>query len=78
MNNMKSLRYSLPGLLLLTTVFFYSPFYAQNNVGLGTNMPHSSAALDITATDKGMLVPRMTSSQRAGIATPANLSLIHI
>ena len=30
-------------------------------VGIGTTTPHASAALDITASDKGLLLPRVTS-----------------
>jgi hypothetical protein len=44
--------------------------YAQ--VGVGTNSPHTSAALDIESTTKGLLTPRMTAAQRAAIGTPAN------
>ena len=33
---------------------------AQNNVGIGTNTPDASAKLDITATDRGMLIPRVS------------------
>ena len=45
--------------------------HAQNNVGINTNMPDASAALDISSTSQGVLVPRMTASQRALIASPA-------
>ena len=31
------------------------------------NIPHPSAILDMEADDKGMLVPRMTTSQRSNI-----------
>jgi hypothetical protein len=31
----------------------------KGNVGLGTNTPHESAALDITSTNKGVLLPRV-------------------
>jgi hypothetical protein len=41
-------------------------------VGVGTNSPHASAALDIESTTKGLLTPRMTAAQRAAIGTPAN------
>ena len=44
--------------------------YAQ--VGIGTNNPNSSAALDIESTTKGLLTPRMTAAQRDAIGTPAN------
>jgi hypothetical protein len=40
-------------------------------VGIGTTTPDASSALDITATDKGFLMPRMTTAQRIAIASPA-------
>jgi hypothetical protein len=40
-------------------------------VGIGTTTPDASAALDVTATDKGFLMPRMTTAQRTAIASPA-------
>ncbi len=45
--------------------------FAQNNVGIGTATPSSSALLDITSTTKGLLIPRMTTAQRSAIAAPA-------
>lgn len=45
--------------------------FSQNNVGIGTSTPNSSAILDITSTNKGLLIPRMTTAQRTAIATPA-------
>ncbi len=46
-------------------------------VGIGNTSPHASALLDLTATDKGMLVPRMTSAQRTAIASPATGLLVY-
>lgn len=46
------------------------------SVGINTSTPHSSAALDIVATNKGMLVPRLTEMQRNAIASPATGLLI--
>ncbi|MCF6349057.1 MAG: hypothetical protein L3J20_12280 [Flavobacteriaceae bacterium] len=40
-------------------------------VGIGTTTPDASSALDITSTDKGFLMPRMTTAQRTAIASPA-------
>ncbi len=58
-------------LLQLTFVF------AQNNVGINTT-PHISAALDITSTNKGLLVPRLTQNQRTtSIMTPAAGLLVY-
>lgn len=41
--------------------------FAQS-VGINTANPHSSAVFEIVSTDKGILVPRMTSSQRMSIS----------
>ena len=41
------------------------------SVGIGTASPNASAALDITSTTQGFLMPRMTSTERAAITTPA-------
>ena len=41
-------------------------------VGIGTNAPHPKAALEIKATDKGVLFPRMTTAQRDAIDDPPN------
>ena len=40
-------------------------------VGIGTTTPDASAALDITSTTGGLLVPRMTAVQRDAITSPA-------
>jgi len=45
--------------------------------GIGTLTPDASAQLDVTSNTKGILVPRMTSDQRTGIATPADGLLVY-
>ncbi|WP_192822057.1 tail fiber domain-containing protein [Rufibacter sp. LB8] len=67
---MKTIRYHRLGLhfalfLLSTGVF------AQQNVGINNPTPHASAVLDIAATNKGLLIPRLTEAQRQAIASPA-------
>ncbi len=57
-------------LQLLAFIFFIS-FAGFAQVGIGTTMPDGSAALDVTATDKGFLMPRMTTVQKDAIASPA-------
>ncbi|MCB9336650.1 MAG: hypothetical protein H6577_00820 [Lewinellaceae bacterium] len=47
------------------------------SVGIGTNPPDQSAQLDIESTDKGMLVPRLTTAQRTAIASPATGLLVY-
>lgn len=51
--------------------------FSQNNMGIGTTTPDASAVLDIQSTDKGLLIPRMTATQRAAIATPATGLLVY-
>lgn len=54
------------------TLFFIiltSLSFAQ--VGIGTNTPAPSAQLDISSTERGLLMPRMTMAQRNLIASPA-------
>jgi len=47
------------------------------NVGIGTTIPNSSSLLDLTSTNRGMLVPRMTALQKTAIALPATGLLIY-
>jgi len=64
-------------LTVLTIAIFTSCNYiAFAQVGVGTLTPDPSAMLDLTATDKGMLAPRMTSAQRIAISSPANGLLV--
>lgn len=46
------------------------------NIGFGTVNPDSSAMLDIVSTNKGLLIPRMTSGERQAIASPAKGLLV--
>ena len=39
-------------------------------MGIGTDEPHASALLDITATDKGLLIPRVTITDLTSNTTP--------
>ena len=48
------------------------PALAQTGgVGIGTATPHASAALEVSATTKGLLPPRLSQAQRDAIASPA-------
>ncbi|NTW31023.1 MAG: hypothetical protein HGB12_00035 [Bacteroidetes bacterium] len=49
------------------------------NVGIGTTSPASSAALEVSSTTQGALMPRMTTAQRSAIASPvAGLMVFNI
>lgn len=50
---------------------------AHAQLGVGTLEPDPSAQLEVSSTEKGVLVPRMTSVQRAGINSPANGLLVY-
>jgi len=43
----------------------------QGKTGIGTNSPAASSLVDITSTTLGVLLPRMTTTQRDAIASPA-------
>ncbi len=55
------------------------PSHAQQatGVGIGTTQPDNSAILDLSATDKGFLLPRMTLDERLNIKTPAKGLMIY-
>jgi hypothetical protein len=57
-------------------VFYFSLFTVDfangQNVGIGTNTPAASAMLDITSNNKGLLIPRMSSTDRLAIVSPAD------
>jgi len=55
----------------LAFVLFSSGILNGQGVGIGTITPDTSAALDINSTDKGFLMPRMTSEERDLISLPA-------
>ena len=55
-------------LVILTLLLAATATQAQ--VGIGTASPNSTAILDITASAKGLIVPRMTTTQRGAINSP--------
>jgi len=63
--------------LVILILFFSHTAKAQNtfpatgSAGIGTTTPNASALLDMESTAKGILIPRMTSTQRLAIASPA-------
>ena len=51
-------------------------YNTSGEVGIGTSSPSASALLDVTSTNKGILIPRMTSSQKNAISSPTTGLLI--
>jgi hypothetical protein len=64
----------------ITFFLFISLFLKVNNahaqVGLGTTNPHPTAVLDLSSNNKGILVPRMTLSEKNAIPNPAQGLLV--
>lgn len=60
----------ISGLLAVCTIGNAS---AQENVGIGTTAPNPKALLDLTSTDKGFLLPRVSTQQRLAIAPAAGV-----
>lgn len=58
--------------LLLAILFLLSTTsFSQVGINADGSLPVNSAMLDIKSTDKGVLIPRMTASQRIGINSTA-------
>ncbi|MES2765121.1 MAG: hypothetical protein V4642_04590 [Bacteroidota bacterium] len=81
-----SIRKKTPPGLLLKVVFcilFTTSItaFSQENVGIGTSTPDSSAILELStqllSTPKGVLLPRLTTAQRDAIILPAPTLLIY-
>jgi len=68
------------GLALSLMLFSNKKVFSQNNnVGIGTLTPAPTAILDLSppGNDKGFLVPRLTTTQRNNIVSPANGLLVY-
>lgn len=64
----------------LFVIFISSKFYAQNNMGIGTTTPNASSILELSSTDKGLLIPRVTldnAATAAPVTSPAEGLLIY-
>jgi uncharacterized protein (TIGR02145 family) len=57
--------------LPISVLLFFTLTSMAQNVGIGTTTPAASAQLDVSSTTKGLLPPRMTTTQRDAIASPA-------
>ncbi len=63
--------------LIFSPIFLFVTTILTAQVGIGTTSPDASSILDISASDKGILIPRMTKAQRDLISSPANGLLIY-
>lgn len=65
--------------LLLIVIFSVTSFFVTDaqSVGINTATPNASAILDVRSNNKGMLVPRTSSSSRIAIVNPAKGLLLY-
>jgi hypothetical protein len=65
--------------IFIITMFSANQLAAQTGIAINSDgsAADASAMLDVKATDKGMLVPRMTHAQKILIATPATGLMIY-
>jgi len=66
-------------LLLLVALVNRNTGYSQQSIGIGTKTPSPNAVLDISSTTKGVLLPRLNSTQLAtlkSILTPAEAGMM--
>ncbi len=63
---------------IITLVLCLDILHASSQgVGIGTSSPNNSALLDLNSTTKGLLMPRLTTSQMFAIQSPAAGLLIY-
>ncbi|MEP7143519.1 MAG: hypothetical protein ABI707_11645, partial [Ferruginibacter sp.] len=62
---------SIMALILMTL-----PIRAQN-IGIGTTSPNASAALEIKASTRGLLIPRTSTASRTAIVNPAKGLMVY-
>jgi len=61
-------------LFFIVSLMYFTSTFSQQNVGISDTPinPHASSMLEIQSTEKGLLIPRMTTAQRLAINAPAN------
>ncbi|MBS1602685.1 MAG: hypothetical protein JST42_08450, partial [Bacteroidetes bacterium] len=64
-------------ILVFFAICVLCAFSRAQGIGIGTSSPNPSAQLDISSTTRGLLIPRMTQTQRNAIAGPAAGLLIY-
>ncbi|MEZ4965134.1 MAG: hypothetical protein R2791_07825 [Saprospiraceae bacterium] len=62
--------------LLFCSFFLAEQLSAQVAINQDNSAPDPSAMLDVKSSDKGMLVPRLSTAQRAAVANPATGLLV--
>ena len=63
-------------LLILCFTFSVTNVFAQVKIGTGATTPDASAVLDIESNSKGLLIPRLSTSQMNAVSNPARGLLV--
>lgn len=63
--------------ILLLVFYISTTFTGFAQIGIGTVSPNASSVLDITSTTKGLLTPRMSTTQRLAITSPADGLIVY-
>jgi len=63
--------------LLISCLFCNRSFSQSVSINNNAVIADSTAILDVSSTTKGLLIPRMTASQKTAIVTPATGLLIY-
>ena len=69
-----NLKLYLIAAVMMTSTYAFSQSVAINSDG---SNPDASAMLDVSSTSKGLLIPRMTESEREAISSPATGLLVY-
>ncbi|MEL7532550.1 MAG: tail fiber domain-containing protein [Bacteroidota bacterium] len=62
---------------IITCFFSVSGLAAYAQLGVGTILPDQSSMFEVVSSSKGILISRLTTSQRDGISSPATSLLIY-
>ncbi|MGR3810671.1 hypothetical protein [Jiulongibacter sp. NS-SX5] len=74
----KRITQALPTFLILVALSFLTKNSAEaQGVGIGTTEPDNSAILDLSSSDKGLLLPRMSLENRTKIEKPAKGLIVY-
>ncbi|MCF6342461.1 MAG: hypothetical protein L3J31_06615, partial [Bacteroidales bacterium] len=64
------------GFFTVTFIFISSSVFAQVAINTDGSSPDASSMLDVKSATTGMLIPRMTTTRRTAISSPANGLLV--
>ncbi|MFY0602727.1 MAG: hypothetical protein JXQ93_02175, partial [Flavobacteriaceae bacterium] len=63
--------------IITTITLLFVALASTAQVGVGTDNPNASSALDVESTTKGFLPPRMTNAQINAISSPAEGLIVY-